>query len=500
MPEHLGAFLRSKLKDRSMRVDEFLVKSNISRSSFYRILNGVQYPSQETVNAIISTLNFTGKEIIELDYYMSLINVDENTLSAREEITDMLFGSSACEGYDGNFDVILYDGDRYLRTVEDIFRMAEDIMDNDGFKCNIRIVNCCRTSVISKIKEMLLVIEERGVAYEAEHLIGFSDSNLKESVNVLRELLPLLSFKNYGVRCGECAASTTEGMMKNFVLVDYSWNDEKGKRKKKQFCMNILDDSTSVCMAIADEGMADFFNRSYDNLRKFYINGLIVKKQLQTFSAHIIDMESRYDIVLFKPDPCDSRVPYAAFEHLRNRATAEEKAKFVHTFVGVEPRNEEESEVYMEKTFIFLREREKNSVFHTQTDVCTIEGLRRFAETGNLSDHVDFIPPFDKTERRMILESMIKKLSDPNDKYKLYVLNRNYANPDMLMVVYKDSGVLIENINPSHTTSEMHHCFIEHAGLANAFASFAESEIPSKYAVTQEDAVKFLQSLINDYC
>ncbi len=499
MPQHLGAFLKSKLKDRSMRVDEFLVKTNISRSGFYRILNGTQCPSQEAVNAIISTLNFTGKEIIEFDYYMSLMHVDENTLSAQEEITDMLFGSEE-EEEESRCDIILYDGDRYLRTVDDIFGSIEAASTEKDFSCSIRIVNCCRHSIISALRKVLLRIEGNGRFCNIEHLVGFSDSNLKESVNVLHELLPLLIFRNYSVRCGETTESTSEGIMKNFMLLSYSWSDEKGKRNTRRLCLNFLDDGAAVCIAVSDPGLLDFLKRSYDNLRKFYINGLIVKKQLQTFSAHIIDMEAHYDLVLFKPDPCDSRVPYEAFEHLRNRVTMEEKIRFVKTFVGVEPDTKDQTEFYMEQTFVFLREREKNSLNHAQTDICTVEGLRRFAQTGNLSDHVDFIPPFDKTERRMILESMISRASDPNDKYKLYVLNRNYADPDMLMVVYKDNGVLIENINPIHTTSEMPHCFIENAGIANAFISFAEREIPGRYALSQEHAIDFLQKLIEEYC
>lgn len=499
MSESLGGFLKSKLKDRSMRVDEFLVRSNISRSSFYRILNGTQYPSREAVNSIISTLNFTGKEIIELDYYMGLMNVDENTLSAAAEITDMLFGSESGEEKFSS-DVIYYDGDRYLRDFSDMADLVDKASEKKGFECSIKLVNCCRHDIIKGLRGAVLRLEKKGYHCEIEHLIGFSESNLKESVNALHEILPLLVFKNYSVRCGETTAAASEGIMKNFGIVDFSWERDDGRREKKMLCANFLDEGASVCAAINDPGIADFFKRSYDNLRKFYINGLIVKKQLQTFSAHVIDMEARHDLVLFKPDPCDSRVPFEAFEHLRDRVTTEEKAKFVRTFVGVEPRNEEEIEYFMEQTFVFLRERERSSAVHVQIDVCTMDGMRQFAESGNLSDHVDFIPPFDKTERRMVLESMIKRSSDPEDKYKLYLLSCNYADPDMLMVAYKDSGVLIENINPIHTTSEMPHCFVENAGLANAFISYAEREIPNKYAVSQVEAVEFLQSLIDEYC
>ncbi len=499
MSENLGRFLKSKLKDRAMRVDEFLIKSKISRSSFYRILNGTQYPSKEISNAIIATLNFTGKEIVEFDYYTSLMSVDENTLSASEEITEMLFGGQG-EEEKAISDIIFYDGDRYLRSLRDMAAMVEEASEKEGFSCKVKLVNCCRHDIISELRDSLLRIEKKGHICEIEHLVGFSESNLKESVNALHELLPLLTFKNYSVRCGETTASASEGMMKNFSIVEYSWNGEDGKKENKMLCTNFFDEGASVCAAITDPGLADFFLRSYENLRRFYINGLIVKKQLQTFSAHVINMESHYDLVLFKPDPCDGRVPYEAFEHLRNRVTMEEKAKFVRTFVGAEPKNDEETEYFMEQTFVFLKERDVTSSIHSQTDVCTMDGMRKFAIMGNLSDHVDFIPPFDKTERRMLIESMIKRSSDPNDKYKLYILKDNYADPDMLMVAYKDSGVLIENINPSHATSEMPHCFVENAGLANAFVSYAEREIPGKYAISQEETVAFLRSLIDEYC
>ncbi len=499
MPESLGGFLKAKLKDRSMRVDEFLVKSKISRSSFYRILNGAQYPSREMVTSIVSTLNFTGKEIIELDYYMNLMSADANALSASEEITDMLFGGySVSEKF--SRDLIFYDGDRYFRQIEDMTGYLLRESEKKNFACRLKVVNCCRHEIISVIRAGMMEIEKKGCDYEVEHLVGFSDSNLKESVNALHELLPLLALKNYNVRCGEASSSTTEGLMKNTTLLELSWDDENGRRVKNLVCANFLEGEASVCASVRDPGMIDYFYRSYENLRKFYINGLIVKKQLHTFSAHVIDMEARGDLVLFKPDPCDSRVPTEVFAHLEKRVSSEDKADFVRSFVGVEPRNEEEIAFFMEQTFEFLREREAHSRDHVQTDVCTMEGMLKFARTGNLSDHVDFIPPFDRTERRMVLESMIKRASDPEDKYKLYILKNNYADPDMLVVAYKDSGVLIENINPIHTTSEMPHCFVENAGLANAFISYGEREIPGRYAISQEETVAFLQSLIDEYC
>ncbi len=499
MPQTLGSFIRSKLKDRSLRVDEFLYKSGISRSSFYRILNGTQCPSADISSAIIATLNMSATEEMEYNYYVDLMNVDENTLSTREEINSMLFGTANNEYFD-NPDIILYDGDRYFRTMDDVFGIIENASTLNGFSCAFRIINCCKTSIILSLKKALESIAKNCTSYEIEHLIGFSDTNLKESINTLREILPLLSLKNYLVRCGECSASTSEGIMKNFIIVDYSWNDENGTAQQKQLCLNFLDSGTSVCMVVSDPCLSDFLNRSYDNLSRFYVNSLVVKKQLQSFSSRLVDLESHYDWILFKQDPCDSRIPYEAFEHLRNRVSIDEKKQFVRTFVGVTPNTEIETEIYLEKTFEFLRERSQSISARAQTDICTQDGLRRFAETGHLSDHVNFIPKLDKTEMKMIFVSMIKKSLDTSNKYTLYILKRNYAQSNMLISVYKNHGLLIENIDPNLSTVDMPHCFIEHAGIATAFASFAESEIPTKYALSQEESVEFLQRLIDEYC
>lgn len=70
MTQTLGSFIRGKLKDRSLRVDEFLYESGISRSSFYRILNGSQSPSADISSAIIATLNMSASE--EMEYNITL--------------------------------------------------------------------------------------------------------------------------------------------------------------------------------------------------------------------------------------------------------------------------------------------------------------------------------------------------------------------------------------------------------------------------------------------
>lgn len=499
MTQTLGSFIRSKLKDRSLRVDEFLYKSGISRSSFYRILNGSQSPSADISSAIIATLNMSASEEMEYNYYVDLMNTDENTRSIREEITSMLFGAVNYD-YSDSPDIILYDGDRYFRTVDDVFEIIENASALDGFVCSFRIINCCKASIILPLKKAVDKINGNSGTYEIEHLIGFSDNNLKENINTLSEILPLLAVKNYVVRCGDSSASMSDGMMKNFIIVDYSWDDDNGTKQKKQLCLNFLDGSTSVCMVVSDPCLSDFLNRSYANLCRFYFSSLVVNKQLQTFSTRLLDLESHYDWILFKADPCDSRIPYEAFEHMKNRVSLEEKKQFIQTFVGVMPNNEIETEAYMEKTFEYLRERAFSIKARAQTDICTQDGLRRFAENRALSDHVNFIPAFDKTEMKMIFTSMIEKLLDTSNKYTLYILKRNYAHFNVLISVYKNHGLLIENIDPNISTIDMSDCFIEHAGVATAFASFAETEIPAKYALSQDETVKFLQGLIDEYC
>jgi len=495
---NINSFFKQKLKEKHMRVDNFITKCDMSKSTVYRVMKGYQKPSEELENKIADILNFSPIERQELRYYTTLSNTDEDVLSARDEVFNLLYSSE--ESDPDKIELVCYDNEKYIRTFNKILDAVLSASDKDEFVCSFRMVNCCQDSIIEPLFTTVFQLMKGNKNYNIEHLVNFSIYNLKENIIVLNEIIPLLPLDNYSVQYCETSGTVSSSIFYDFLIIDYLYKDESGKKIEKHLYVSFLRDNLSACYVGDNENIQEFFERSYESLQHDYRLALNNQKKFEFFGNLCVELEMKYDVCLFKPNPCYNRIPITVYESIRKRSSEEILHYFMNSFF-IDNVTKETVETQLNNLFSYMKVRIEASYTHKQMDIYTRKGLESFASTGMLSDHLDGIPPFNGEEIRTILEYIKSRDLDENDHYHFFVTKSDeYSNEDLLISAFKDHGMLIEYNNPKYKANDMPYCVIEHRGLSNIFFDFAENYVPTMLAMPQNEAHAFIDSLIQKYC
>src|SRR3712207_7939655 len=83
--KNIDSFIKGKLKSKKMRVDDFIKETEMSKSTIYRVMKGIQKPSEELIEKIALVLNLNQLEKNELIYYSNISTNSENTSEVRSE-------------------------------------------------------------------------------------------------------------------------------------------------------------------------------------------------------------------------------------------------------------------------------------------------------------------------------------------------------------------------------------------------------------------------------
>lgn len=90
-------FLKQKLKEKNVRVDDIVTRSGVSRTTIYRMMKGLLKPTPRIYSLFVEMLDFDDRERQEYDRYVRMVDVDESQLRARTELSTMIFKTSAAQ-------------------------------------------------------------------------------------------------------------------------------------------------------------------------------------------------------------------------------------------------------------------------------------------------------------------------------------------------------------------------------------------------------------------
>ena len=487
-------FLKSKLKEKNMRIETFIRKTDVSKSTIYRVMKGYQKPSEELLLKMTEVLSLSLTEEQEFRYYSSLMNADEEILFAREAVFDLLYKPDLTTP--SKFEVVYYDDEKYIRTFDKVLQNIVKEAENEEFSIKVRIVNCYQESVTKPLYTLASEMVKLGKKHKIEHLINLSTFNSKENISILHEIIVLLSLDFYSVFYCETEGVAGNGIFSDFIMIDYQFRTVSGEMETKRLYISVLKENLSACLVVKDENLQEFFERSFETLQHDYRAALTLEKKHEFIGGLWLDQEENHEVYFFKPNPCYQRVPIAVYQHLKERVSLFD---FVSSYFQSQI-TAENYEAYLEQLLVFMTKRMKASYKNRQIDILTQSGMEALASTGMLSDPWKDFPAFSKEEIKMILESLKERDADKNDPFNFYILKDGYSNDDITVYACKDSLVEFEYNKEKYVYNSIPFCVLEHKGLSNIFADFAENYVPNMLALSTVDAYAFIDALIEKYC
>ena len=138
----------------------------------------------------------------------------------------------------------------------------------------------------------------------------------------------------------------------------------------------------------------------------------------------------------------------------------------------------------------------KISFERKHTDVCSLDGMLDFVRKGKLSNHMTWIPAFNKEETRMIIEYIRDRNADENDSYNIYITKK----PIFYTIYgYQEDGILYSDNFIKNYQGINDYLYLENKTLANLCVSYANEYIPNYCAISKAKTTEFLNTLIKDY-
>ena len=489
---NIDTYLRKKLKEKHLQIEDLVARSSASKSTIYRLLTGVQKPSKKLENEIVNILNLNHTEQQELHYYFSISDVDDNIIESREAVHNFLFKKESHQPH--KIELIYYDNEKYIRTYDNILKNVLSVSREDNFTCQFKIINCIQKDIIVPLATLATHLLENNSSYSIEHLINFSTHDYKDNINTLANIAPILTFGNYSLKYREEENVSKCGFFHDFLILHYSYDNEKGNAEKMNLVITFLPDSLSSCYVINEnnENFLDFFGRNYDSLKEKYIPALSSRKSLIEYVGTIIEMFRRSDSVIFRSDPALCRIPLSVYHSVLQRTPMED---FVEFFIE-EEHKEKSLEAHIEELLNQAKLVEESTYANKQLDIYTKSGMAEFAHSGLIKDYLEFLPAFNKDEVKRILESIKARDKDPKDPFNFLILKGSYADEQLTLFAGDNSCLLFEKYFNSHTPF----CIIDHEKLSSIFTDFAHNYVPAMMSIPQNEAYDYIDYLIKKYC
>lgn len=498
--ENLDSFIKKKLKMKKMKIETFITKTGMSKSTIYRVMKGLQKPSDELLDIIADILNLSQLEKRELIYYGNMSTSNEKLSYATDAIFQLLYGKNTSEGFQDNIELVFYDKEKYVRYIDDVFGMIEKVSDSKNFECDIKIINCYKEDAVESVLKFIENISTNSSNYKIEHLVSLSQINQSDNINMLKSIIPLLQVNNYTLFYSEDSVAFNKGFFNNFMILDYSYTDEDGKFNNKQFLISLLDENLSSCYALnSDDNLKEFFYRNYESIASGYTLAVDNRKKLNFLGDLIADLEKKYDVFLFKPNPCYNRIPMEVYRSLIDRTPKEDMEILLSSISDIDISGVD-SKTALSSLIKYLEDRTNFSKKKKQFDVYTMSGLEEFAKTGMLTDHLNSLPAFTPEEIRAIFESIKSRHLNKKDSFKFYIVTGEYDNKDFVLTAFKNYGLLIEYNDPKCIPDNNPYCIIESKNFGDIFYEFGKMYVPTMITLEEDKAIEYIDSLIEKYC
>ena len=497
----LYEFLTSKLKKRGLPIESLPQLIGVSRSTLYRNMKGTVQMSAEVQARFADLLNLNVKERVEYDRLSRLAAFDPTLVEARYILDQLIFGGdSEPPAKPEAIRFALYGDDTYLRTADQIYEQIRALATADGVSTTIHIINCIDDVLFQSMSVFLEDLLSHSETATVEHLLVIPSGDYAAIATTITRLLPLMMSNRYTARYATeptaaphssvsfdgQEASTSGALFDNAISFQIHTADGL-----TYFLLSFLEDELSVCLMTSDRGVINFYESNYDAIKRKFNQTLIHSANIDLFSDTILGFAPDTEVCAIKSTFGLSRVPVPVFRSMLARLAPDEVARIRKIIAGPEGDPNTGIEVVLDS----LEKRVKASHENRHVEVCSCAGLAEFAKVGRTSDHLGYLPSFDPSERRAILEYLRGRINDLDDPYTMYITREPFV-PDGYIITLDSIGVVINYNLANYRQGIFNNLFFASRALTEIFSDYLTNHIPQTHALSLEETDVFLANLI----
>lgn len=489
----LYKFLTAMCKEKDMRIEELQKKINVSRTTLYRYMKGINRITPEMAPIFIAALDMDAQQTTEFSKYISLSAFDQSLIESRYVLDDFLFENQNKSKTTYDVDMVLYNKDKYLRTLKGIIELISSFSGKEGLEGEIRIVNCMNENIFIILSDYLKKSFSDGLNINVEHFVGLSLKDYLQNTYSFTYIFPLIKYEKYRLYYRE--KDSDDNLMQDSVLVSLAYR-ENGNLVNQYFSISFHESGMPECIAFDDMYMYSYLSKIYENL-KFNYDDVMKKYDYIDFSDDIFaEMQKYSGCFLLKPNPCYEKMPYEVYNSVMKRMNGEELKVLLSSLFG-EKLDDAALPDATAKAMQYIKKRIDMAQTTKQIDVYSKAGLTEFAETGKVTDHLEHLPPFNQHERQMVLKYIFNRSNNSYDNYSLYITENDMPRKELVLEASKGFGLLIGYIYPEPKEGLWKTIFIQNERLTSIFCDYLENHIPVNLAMEKDKANSFLKELID---
>ena len=477
----LHDFVGRQTKVKKIKSKDLATMCGLSRTTLYRHTKGILPISPKVEASMAKALQMTDAERDEFRRLISITVQDGSLISARFVLDHLFFGSAPYYANEDSFRDIMFayhQGDSYLRKLGDVMNMLLEHSSKEGFSCDIKVVGCINKDLQGMLQTILRHCLSQSEAVNVEHLLVFPKSDYLKCAETMLAIMPLLGYLNYNMLYDTEAASSSMSVLRDFVLVKISYRND-GKDCSLFYALSLVAEGLSQIAAFENEDIYRFFLENYHLFRKRCQEVWFKAKNISLLNDYLLTIESSKPQCIIKGGPAYNKVPMEVFKSIADRQpTALENIPVL------------KERLTPENLFATLEARHKIAYKEGNWDVYSVNGLRTFAEKGMMLDHIEWMPPFDQNERKVILKSIRDHLINKPKGYNLLVTEKEITNAYSAI---SDSGLLLKFEQNSDLCENV---VIENKMVADLIFDYVKNHISAYHAMPEDDAIALFDELI----
>lgn len=492
---NLYTYLRNKLKSKDIHLEEFASLCGFSKSTLYRYMKGIQTMPAEVEQKICKLLVLTDYEKKELHEILNTTYIDFEILKVREAIYKLLFNSNKEFLNLESLELILYNGDRFIRTIEEIFDIIIKASSNEGFSCEIDMIGCINANIIHSIQKLINQNEIKNFSLKIEHIINIPNIFCSDIIHNINLLFPLFKFNNYDIFYSDCELKKSYLSIENdFIIIKYNHLLANNEIEENYIFISLLKDRFSGCYVSKDRNLYNFFIQNYISLKHRCKNSLIKFRNLKVFNTDYENIEKDNDIYSIQSMITYDKIPVEVLKAELQKYSDEQIIFLVDTLSN--KKNTIKTAKEYISYIINYMDKKSHTVQKTKTiDIFNKEDIKKFVFTRRLGN--GFLP-FSKESICIIMNYLIKRNSDTEDNYYMYFSNNN-MNSEIIVKIIKGVGLMID-YNLLQTKTSVDNLFIQNENICNMFANFVEDYIFTDNVMNLHEAYNYIENLLAQYC
>lgn len=495
--EKLYDYLKLKLKQKDILLDQFAHMCGFSKSTLYRYMKGILIMPEAVENKIASLLEFTDEEKEKLNKFVYKAYVENAILNSNHTLYKYIFDIDMGNKDSDNFELVFYEGNRYISSINEIFDEIISMSSAKNFLCEVSIIGCIDDKFIKVIHSFINNKNVNSSKFKIEHIVNISQYNYNDTLQTFKAIFPIMKFYGYNIYYTSFdSKSMYLSIVNDCLIIKYSFCESNNKKVEKYFFINFIKDRFSGCYISKDINLYNFIMQNYASLKQNCIRSSVKINNLNS----LIDKCKIKDknIYLFQSTPSYDKIPIEVLEDELSKYSDEEITNLVNV-ISSKNNNLQMAKEYIKNLKKLITEATDCTKVNKHIDMYTKEGIKNFISTGYLYFYNKKLKPFSKSSICKIFNYMLERSLNPNDNYKMYISNDS-INDKLILKIIQNQGITVTYNFSSEKNMIVSYSVIENESIYKIFSNFAENYIPTANIMSDEEAYNYIQGLLKAYC